>query len=142
MASVEALENGVNLDTCFSVLEKSRKAGLTVPVIFMGYYNPFLQYGEQRSVKRLKEVGGNGFIIVDLPLGEESDDFVAHCIEEDISIVPLIAPTTSDDRMQIIAKKATGFIYCVSLSGVTGSRNELPSDLKDYVARIKRVSFY
>lgn len=104
MASVAALDNGVNLDKCFSVLKQSREVGLTVPVIFMGYYNPFLQYGEEKCVLELKKAGGNGFIIVDLPLGEESDDFVEICKREEISIVPLIAPTTSDDRMKIIAQ--------------------------------------
>ena len=102
MASCVALENGVTLDSCFKTLERARKEGLTVPVIFMGYYNPFLQYGEEKCVKRMKEVGGNGFIIVDLPLGEESDDFVDHCNKYEISIVPLIAPTTSTERMKEI----------------------------------------
>merc|ERR1711974_381209 len=106
----------MGLDTCFNVLEESRKKGLTVPVIFMGYYNPFYQYGEERCIKRLKEAGGNGFIVVDLPLSEESDDFVSFCAQNDISVVPLIAPTTTTERMKQIVKKASGFIYCVSLS--------------------------
>uniref|UniRef100_A0A7S4HLK9 tryptophan synthase n=1 Tax=Vannella robusta TaxID=1487602 RepID=A0A7S4HLK9_9EUKA len=140
MASCVALENGVTLDTCFDVLEESRKKGLTVPVIFMGYYNPFYQYGEERCVQRMKEAGGNGFIIVDLPLGEESDDFVSFCHTNKISVIPLIAPTTTTKRMKTIVKKATGFIYCVALSGVTGSRTELPADLKNYIERVKSVN--
>ena len=110
MASCVALENGVTLSTCFDTLEEARKQGLTVPVIFMGYYNPFLQYGEELCVKRMKEVGGNGFIIVDLPLGEESDDFVGYCNTYGISVVPLIAPTTTTERMKEIVKVLIDYI--------------------------------
>lgn len=139
-ASNVALNNGVTLDICFDTLEESRKQGLTVPVILMGYYNPFLQYGEKKCIDRMKSAGGNGFIIVDLPLGEESDKFVDYCYKENIGIIPLIAPTTTTDRMKIIVKKANSFIYCVALSGVTGSRNDLPEDLTKYIERVKSVT--
>merc|ERR1712137_778410 len=135
-----ALENGTTLDTVFSVIEQTRSQGLTVPVILMGYYNPFLQYGEAKCVQRTKEVGANGFIIVDLPPGEESLDFRSHCDKHGLSMIPLIAPTTPDSRKKLICETANSFVYCVALSGVTGARAELPPELQDYIERVKQAN--
>jgi len=103
-----------------------------------GYYNPFLHYGEARLMADCADAGVNGFIVVDLPC-EDAAPFVAHCDSRGLAFVPLVAPTTLDARLPLIAAVARGFVYCVSVLGVTGARKELPEDLAQLVARVKRV---
>lgn len=132
-----ALNNGVKVDDCFEALREARKQGLTVPVIFMGYYNPVVQYGEERFIKAVKDAGGHGTIVVDLPVGRESKSLVRACNKHDIALVPLVTPTTEMSRLPLICQAATGFLYVVAVSGVTGARSELPSDLLEYLERVK-----
>mmetsp|Transcript_14442 Transcript_14442/g.56791 ORF Transcript_14442/g.56791 Transcript_14442/m.56791 type:complete len:270 (+) Transcript_14442:41-850(+) len=132
-----ALTNGVKVDDCFDALKEARKQGLTVPVIFMGYYNPVVQYGEERFVKAIKEAGGHGTIVVDLPIGREARSLMTACRTHDVALVPLVTPTTEKSRLPLICQAATGFLYVVALSGVTGARAELPPDLVDYLDRVK-----
>jgi len=136
-ANEVALENGVSYPSCLDTVRKARTAGLTVPVVFMGYYNPFLQYGEEEAAKAAKEAGADGFIVVDLP-PESASSFRTKVFNQGLSFIPLVAPTTPDDRMNDIAKIASGFTYCVSLTGVTGSRNALPVDLEAFMARVRK----
>lgn len=102
----------------------------------MGYINPLLQYGEKRAVVDAKEAGVNGFIVVDLPLEEEPDFFV-ECRNQGLSFVPLIAPTTRDERIPRLLQSADSFIYFVSVAGVTGKRKELPPSLPANVERVR-----
>jgi len=102
----------------------------------MGYYNPFYQFGEKELVKAAKEAGANGFIIVDLP-PEESEVFRGHCTDEGMSLIPLIAPTTSDTRLKYINKVADSFVYCISLLGVTGNNAGISADLADFIGRVR-----
>eukprot|EP01098_Paradermamoeba_levis_P005479 TRINITY_DN2302_c0_g1_i1.p1 TRINITY_DN2302_c0_g1~~TRINITY_DN2302_c0_g1_i1.p1 ORF type:complete len:267 (-),score=91.49 TRINITY_DN2302_c0_g1_i1:134-934(-) len=136
-ASFEALLNNISVEDCFTFLEAARKKGLTVPVVMMGYYNPILQYGEQRFFEKSVEVGVNGFIVVDLP-PDEAEDFRELCNNKyGLSYIPLVTPTTSDARLKMIVQTANSFIYCVSVSGVTGGRDSLPDYLAAYVQKIK-----
>ncbi|CAM9483256.1 unnamed protein product [Heterosigma akashiwo] len=114
-------------------------AGLTIPVVLMGYYNPFLRYGLDKLMQECKEVGVDGFIIVDLP-PEYGEEIINKCREYGLSFVPLISPTTTDERIAFLADAADSFLYCVSLTGVTGARSGLPDDLPDFVARIRGVT--
>merc|ERR1711957_77865 len=93
--------------------------GLTVPVILMGYYNPFLQFGLAKLCADAAAAGADGFIVVDLP-PEEGVELANECATHGLSNIPLIAPTTSDERIAVLAKQATSFLYCVSTTGVTG----------------------
>jgi tryptophan synthase len=131
-----ALTNGVHLGDCIAAVREARSKGLTVPVVLMGYYNPFLRYGEGKLVDECAEAGVNGFIVVDLPL-EECASFLSHCDRKELAFVPLVAPTTEESRLAKIAAVGRGFVYCVSVTGVTGARTELPTDLADFVARVK-----
>jgi len=118
------------------MVKEARAQGLTVPVILMGYYNPFFQVGIEAMCKMTKEYGADGFIVVDLP-PEEGGDLARACNKYALSNIPLIAPTTTDDRIAQLAKSASTFIYCVSVTGVTGARAALPSDLNDFIKRVR-----
>ncbi|KAL7751826.1 hypothetical protein RI367_002826 [Sorochytrium milnesiophthora] len=134
-----ALQNGTDLDRCLQFVEDARKQGLKVPVLLMGYYNPFLQYGEERVMIECARVGVNGFIVVDLP-PEEAIAFRDHAQRHGLSYVPLIAPSTSDNRIAALAKIADTFIYVVSRLGVTGVSADVNADLPQKIANIRRFN--
>jgi tryptophan synthase len=121
---------------CLDMIKKARAMGLTIPVVLMGYYNPFLQFGIENLCAKTAEAGGDGFIIVDLP-PEEAAELSAACVNHKLSNIPLIAPTSGDDRIAQLCEFASTFLYCVSVAGVTGARDALPDDLEDFIARIR-----
>merc|ERR1719506_822713 len=118
-------------------VKEARARGLTIPVVLMGYYNPFFQYGIEQLTADTAAAGGDGFIVVDLP-PEEGAGFVNKCAKHKLSYIPLIAPTSTDERVKYLLESASSFVYCVSVTGVTGSRTELPADLTDFVSRIRK----
>ena len=105
----------------------------------MGYYNPILQYGEERLLTDCKEAGVNGFIIVDLP-PEEAVAFRNFCTKGGLSYIPLIAPSTSDKRMQLLCSLADSFVYVVSRMGVTGATGVLAKGIPELLAKVKKFS--
>jgi tryptophan synthase len=135
-ANQVALEAGVTLRDCIDFVKAARSQGLAAPVVFMGYYNPFLQYGEDRLIADCKAAGVDGFIMVDLP-PEDAAEFIAKCDAAGLGFIPLVAPTSAKERLPRIASLARGFVYCVSVTGVTGARTELPPDLTRLVADVK-----
>ncbi|WWC98611.1 tryptophan synthase, beta subunit [Kwoniella sp. B9012] len=137
-ANTIAIENNVHYSDCLEYVRQARKLGLKVPVIFMGYYNPLIAYGEELAVKDAREAGANGYIIVDLP-PEEAIKFRNICQEHSMSYVPLIAPSTSIDRVKFLTSIADSFIYVVSKMGVTGSSAgvAISASLPELVARIR-----
>merc|ERR1712224_308305 len=116
--------------------KKARDMGLTVPVVLMGYFNPFYQYGLEKLCTETKEAGADGFIVVDLP-PEEGKALNAACLENGLSNVPLVAPTSSDKRIEDLTHIASTFLYCVSVTGVTGARDSLPEDLEEFITRVR-----
>jgi len=138
MTSQKALENGI---TPLRVLELTRKLrSLTgVPLVLMGYYNPIFQVGEVRYAQLAKEAGADGLIVPDLPL-EESQGLREACIKNEIDLVQLVGPTTSEERMIRIARASMGFLYVVSSLGTTGARASLSSDVGPLVKRAKRAA--
>ncbi|RDW75675.1 tryptophan synthase [Coleophoma crateriformis] len=139
IANTIALQNNVTIESTLQVVRDARKRGLRAPVLFMGYYNPMLSYGEDRLLKDCKEAGVNGFIIVDLP-PEEAVTFRDFCKKGGLSYVPLIAPATSEARMKLLCKLADSFIYVVSRMGVTGATGSLNTGLPDLLRRVKQYS--
>ena len=121
---------------CLGMIKEARSMGLTVPVVLMGYYNIFYQHGIDKLMLDTAKAGGDGFIVVDLP-PEEAQDFTKACLDKKLSNIPLIAPTTTDERIAILAQTASTFLYCVSVAGVTGARSALPPDLKDFLTRVR-----
>lgn len=136
-SSFRALEQGVTVDTCLEVTRKLRAAGVTAPLIFMGYYNPVLSYGIERFARDAKEAGADGLIPVDLP-PEESGELHQAFVNNGLRIIYLLAPTSTDERIRHVGERASGFVYCVSLTGVTGARDELAPEVGDFIARVRK----
>jgi len=131
-----SLAHGTTLQDCFDQARAFRTRGYTTPLIFMGYSNPFLQYGLERLGSEAAESGVDGFIIPDLPL-EESDEFAEPLRRNGRDLIFMVTPTSTDARIREAAKRASGFIYCVSLTGVTGARPSLSSGLEGYLSRVR-----
>jgi tryptophan synthase alpha chain len=129
-----ALEKGITTRKVISAIAELRSRGVTIPLILMGYFNPILAYGIENFVRDARAAGADGFIIPDLP-PEESDELTNAL--GDLPQICMLAPTTPDDRMEKIGKNARGFIYMVSVTGVTGSRNTLSEGLGELVNRIR-----
>ena len=138
-ANEVALSYGVTLQSCINMVIDARSRGLTVPVVLMGYYNPFLAYGLDKLMEDSKNAGIDGFIVVDLP-PEEGSIFVTKASSRGLSYIPLVSPTTTNDRIAYLSSNAGSFMYCVSVTGVTGARGDLPSDLKSFVDRVRENS--
>ncbi|MBK9942702.1 MAG: tryptophan synthase subunit alpha [Kouleothrix sp.] len=136
-ASERALANGVRLEFCLSTVAQLRARGLTTPLVLMGYVNPFLRYGLARFVADAAAAGVDGLIIPDLP-PEEAAECQALCQAAGLDLIFFVAPTTPDARIAEIAAQASGFIYCVSLTGVTGARRELWDGLPGFLERVRR----
>jgi tryptophan synthase alpha chain len=136
-ASELALANGVRLPLCLETVAALRARGVAAPLVLMGYFNPFLQYGLERLAADAAAAGADGLIIPDLP-PEEADACLSACRSNGLDLIFLVAPTTPDERIAEIAKVASGFIYCVALTGVTGARRELWPGLPDFLARVRR----
>jgi tryptophan synthase alpha chain len=131
-----ALENGITVKKCLAMTEELRRRGLTIPLILMGYYNPIFSYGLSRFVGDAATAGADGFIVPDLPL-EEAGELEGECQARGLSLIPMLAPTSARERIAQATQRATGFIYLVSLTGVTGERQALPEGLKELVSRVK-----
>ncbi len=134
-----ALERGMTIRGCMEVARQV-SSQTSVPLLLMGYYNPVLAYGIERFCVQAREHGVSGMIIPDLP-PEEADPLQQAAIRNGLTLIFLIPPTTPGGRIAHIVERTTqgpgGFIYCVSLSGVTGSRKELPPHLRDFIARVR-----
>ncbi|KAJ6008073.1 hypothetical protein N7540_012049 [Penicillium herquei] len=130
-----ALRNGVRIPSMLDMVRTARARGLTAPVLFMGYYNPVLAYGEERIIRDCRDAGVNGFIIVDLP-PEEAVRFRDLCKRDGLSYVPLVAPATPDSRMKMLCEIADSFIYVASKMGVTGSTESLDQGLEKLLERV------
>ena len=134
--SQAALRQGVTLRDAVALAQRLRERhGVEVPILLMGYFNPMLQYGIDSLAADSAAAGVDGFIVPDLP-AEESDELLAACRQHGLALIFLLAPTSTDTRIAAVAARASGFIYCVSLTGVTGQRDALP-DLSEYLARVR-----
>ncbi len=131
-----ALENGITVRKCLDAVRDLRARGVRQPMLLMGYLNPVLAYGSEKFVRDAKAAGADGLIIPDLP-PEEASALAGTCREAGMALVFFLAPTSSAARIKIVAEQATGFIYVVSVTGVTGARTELPPDLKAFIARVR-----
>lgn len=131
-----ALQNGTTVRTCLQAVRELRARGVSQPMLMMGYFNPILAYGIEAFVQDTKAAGADGLIVPDLP-PEEGIQLADLCAREGLALVFFLAPTSSDERITLVAQRATGFIYVVSLTGVTGERNQLPADLTEFIGRVR-----
>ena len=136
-ASQVALDQGVSLSTCLEIATALQEKISLVPLILMGYYNPILAYGLGRFARDAAKAGVDGVIVPDLP-PEEAQPLRGACVPQGIDVIFLLAPTSTEERIKKVTKLASGFIYCVSLTGVTGARQELPAELPEFIARVRR----
>ncbi len=135
-ANIRALEGSVTTDKIFDMVVRIRKT-VKVPMVFMTYANVVFSYGSEKFISKCKEIGMDGLILPDIPF-EEKGEFDGICKKYDIDLIPLIAPT-SYERISMIAKEASGFVYCVSSLGVTGTRSEITADVESMVKLVKKV---
>ena len=138
-ASQHALESGITPSKCLDVATELRKH-VDIPLLFMGYYNPMLHYGLDRFCAASRKAGIDGFIVPDLP-PDEGSEAEAIMKKHGLDLVYLVAPTSSSEkRLKFIAGKAQGFIYVVSLKGVTGARTAISNDLDAFISRVRKVT--
>ncbi len=123
-ASERALASGTTLPGVLDAVAELRRES-DVPVVLFGYYNPILAHGEAEVAERAAKAGVDGFLVVDLP-PEEAGSFCTELKKQSLSFIPLVAPTTSNERLALVARFADAFIYYVSLTGVTGAATDLP----------------
>lgn len=135
-ASFDALHNGVTPASCLEVAGQIRRK-TDVPLIFMSYFNPILAQGLSSFVGSCVFAGVNGLIVPDLP-PEEGTDLELLAGKSGIDLIYLLAPTSTSERIDLVSRHSTGFIYLVSVAGVTGTRGTLPAGLKDFVGRVRR----
>jgi len=136
-SSYAALQRGVTLETCLAACQELRTRGVEVPLILMGYYNPVLHYGLERFTEACAASGADGVIVPDLP-PEEAGSLLQECRRRGIDVIFLLAPTSTDERIAAVCRASQGFIYCVSLTGVTGARHDLASGLPAFIARVRQ----
>ncbi|MDI3528315.1 MAG: tryptophan synthase alpha chain [Thermoanaerobacter sp.] len=135
-SSQRALNKGVKIPDIMRIVEKIRFKS-DIPLVYLVYYNSIFKYGIQKFLKESKDVGIDGLIIPDLPL-EERKDILEEADKYGIYLIPLVAPT-SKERIKLITENGKGFVYCVSITGVTGARENIETDIEEYM---KTVSQY
>ncbi len=136
-ADIRALNGGMRVSKVFDIIKEFRKNSDT-PVVVMTYYNPIFSMGVENFIKKLKEVGGNGLIAVDLPV-EDSEEYLNTCKKYGIDTVFLAAPNTSEDRLKKIDEASSMFIYLVSVYGITGARDDVSNLALDFLNRTKKL---
>jgi tryptophan synthase alpha chain len=137
-SSFHALQNGVTPKLCLELAGKLSRR-VNIPLVFMTYYNPVLKYGLERFSAASAKSGISGLIIPDLP-PDEGSELEAVSREKGLDLIYLLAPTSTGERIGLAAARSRGFIYLVSVTGVTGARDRLPADLKAFVGRVRKVA--
>ncbi len=139
LAAQRALRSGTTLPGILDLVGRLRRQGCEVPLVLMGYMNPIVRMGVDAFVSRSADLGVDGFIVPDLPL-EEADTLGDAASARDLSLVLLAAPTTPPDRLRTIGRRTRGFLYFVSVTGVTGARTTLPADLPARLDAVRAAS--
>jgi tryptophan synthase alpha chain len=132
-----ALQNGMNLKRCLEGVVELRRRGVVQPLMLMGYYNPILAFGPERFVAEAASAGADGFIVPDLPY-DEAAGMEAACRENGLALAYMLAPTSTPERIAGACQRTAGFLYLVSLTGVTGARTGLAAGLEEFIGRVRR----
>jgi tryptophan synthase alpha chain len=135
-ASYEALRQGVTTSVCFEVARKLRRR-VEIPLVFMTYYNPVLKFGLEQFCSKCAEVGIDGLIIPDLP-PDEGKELEKSTGRHSLDLIYLLSPASTEERIRLVTSRSSGFIYLVSLTGVTGTRDRLPEALESFVASVRK----
>lgn len=136
-ASNVAIKNGITMKGIFKIIREVRKSS-QIPIILMGYINPVYRYGMEEFCKDARNSGADGLIIPDAPL-EESSILSGYAKQHNLSLIHLVAPNSTNERMKKVDEKSEGFVYCVSVTGVTGSRDgdEVADSVQRFISRVK-----
>lgn len=137
-SSFHALQNGVTPKVCLEVAQELNQR-VKVPLVFMSYFNPIFNYGLEKFCDACANSGIDGLIIPDLSL-EEGGELEVITQNHGMDLIYLLTPTSTEERIQLIAEKSRGFIYLVSVTGVTGARDNLPLDLEAFVTKVRRMT--
>ena len=137
-SSERALRNDPGIEEILQIVSKAREQ-TDVPIVLFSYYNPLLQFGLERLAKKAARMGVDGVLVTDLA-PEEAEDFQNALSAQQLDMIYLVAPTSTDDRLQMIAGRASGFIYAVSRTGVTGTSEELSNAAEILVGRLRAVT--
>ncbi len=137
-ASFHALQNGVTPQLCFEVARQLSQM-VEIPLVFMTYFNPVFSYGLEQFCSDCAHSGIDGLIIPDLP-PEEGSELETSTQRQGLDLIYLLAPTSTEERIRLVAERSRGFIYLVSLTGVTGVRDNLPPGLETFVTKVRKVA--
>jgi tryptophan synthase alpha chain len=137
-AAQRALDEGMTLKKVIELVSELRR-GTQIPIILMTYYNPVFKYGEERFVLEASAAGVDGIIVPDLP-PDEAGNLIKYAKKSGLDTIFLLAPTSTDDRIQKVAGASTGFIYYVPITGITGSKLALDSSIEGHIARIRSAT--
>lgn len=135
-ATQVSLENGTTVRQCLDAVRDLRVRGVAQPMLLMGYMNPLLAYGVENFMRDARAAGADGLIVPDLPPDEGAQVDQA-CAQEGMAHVYMIAPTSNPERIKLVGERYSGFIYVVSLTGITGARDSLPPYLTEFIARLR-----
>ena len=139
LSSNRAIKNGININDVFKLAFNAKKLKPQLPIILMGYYNVILNYGIEDFVKNCIKNGVDGLIVVDLQ-PDEDDELINELYRNKLDLIRLVTPTTDENRLKSILKNASGFLYYVSIMGITGQKSADISELKNSVDFIKRYT--
>jgi tryptophan synthase alpha chain len=131
-----ALENGITVKRCLEAVAELRARGVKIPLILMGYINPVLAYGLDEFATDAAESGASGFIVPDLP-PDEGRELRSLCKQHGLDLIFLLSPNSSEERARFVTEQSSGFVYLVSVLGITGEREALPSELAEFVGRVR-----
>ena len=134
-----AIKQNTSVEECFTIVKEIRKINFEIPIILMGYYNPIHYYGNLKFIKKAVSSGIDGLIIVDLPM-EEDEEFYNLSYKNDLPLIRLVTPTTDEKRLKKILKNACGFVYYVSVTGITGTKSASVRDVKNKIKVIKKIT--
>ena len=137
-ASERALRNNIGVAEALATVADARRE-TDVPVVLFSYFNPLMQFGVERLAREARAAGVDGVLVTDL-LPEEAEGFAGLLARAGLDQIFLVAPTTTDARLRLIAERARGFVYAVSRAGVTGARTEISAEAERLVARVRRVT--
>jgi tryptophan synthase alpha chain len=136
-AGLRALKTGARMTRTLSLVDAFRKQDADTPIVLMGYYNPIYSYGVERFLDDAKAVGVDGLIIVDLP-PEEDSELCLPALAAGVNFIRLATPTTDDRRLPTVLNNTSGFVYYVSIMGITGTRSASDADVRGAVLRLKK----
>lgn len=138
-ATHAALQQGMTVARCLEMADWLRQRGIRTPFLLMGYYNPILAYGEEAFCRDCARTGVDGLIVPDLP-PEEGESLEEACGRHGLGLVYLLAPTSPPERLRLVIERSQGFVYLVSVTGITGPRERLPADLAAFIARVRAAT--